>query len=101
MRRRVFLGVFAGIALMAGVQNVASTAHADPGLLLIAHGAGYPLSDSPVFQQDQLQRASELKLGVSSPEAIHFLTTDRSADIISRQISGILALKPSAEKSRR
>lgn len=63
MRRRVFLRAFAAIALVAAVASAASTAWADPGLLLIAHGAPRQEWNAPVLEFGRKVADEARKLG--------------------------------------
>jgi uncharacterized protein (DUF362 family) len=44
--------------------------------ILQCYGAGYPLNEKDIFEQETIKRAVELKIGAQSAEEIEFLTDD-------------------------
>jgi uncharacterized protein (DUF362 family) len=58
--------------------------------LLRYHGCQTEVSKGKVFQQDQLQRAVKLGLGVDSPEKIAFLTADPESAAYAGEIKKVL-----------
>lgn len=66
--------------------------------LLRMHGAGYPLSKGSVFEQEQVSRAVELKLGVQSPKDIQFLTSDDAGRRVSAYLTAAMEKVPEEKK---
>lgn len=58
--------------------------------LLRAHGVASPLNRGSVFDQEQLKRAVELKLGAGSAKSIKILTSDDSSRKLAAQLQAIL-----------
>ena len=58
--------------------------------LLRLHGAGGPVSRGPVFEQTQIKRAVELKLGSQSPKQIRVLTPDDESRNVAFQVMAVL-----------
>ncbi len=58
--------------------------------LLRLHGAAGPLSRGPVFEQAQIKRAVELKLGARSPKEIRILTRDDESRKVGLQVMAVL-----------
>jgi len=59
--------------------------------LLRVHGSQDRVAQGKIFQQDQLRRAVELKLGVSSPEEIVLITPDEASQAVAQQVQTELA----------
>lgn len=75
--------------VLAGVDRVAIDA---VGVALLRiHGAGGPVREGPIFQQEQIRRAVELGLGVSSPDAIELVTDSPEGQEVIHQIRVELA----------
>ncbi|MFH1572977.1 MAG: DUF362 domain-containing protein [Acidobacteriota bacterium] len=68
--------------------------------LLRIHGAGPALTRGSVFEQEQIQRAVELKLGVQSPEEMLCLAADRDCHRTVAQIQATLIESPGEEDKR-
>jgi uncharacterized protein (DUF362 family) len=58
--------------------------------LLRLHGAGGPVSRGSVFEQAQIKRAGELKLGSRSPKEIRILTGDDESRKVAFQVTAVL-----------
>ena len=58
--------------------------------LLRLHGAAGPVSKGAVFEQAQIKRAVELKLGAQSPKEIRFLTRDDESRKVALQVMAVL-----------
>lgn len=72
--------------VLAGTDRVALDA---AGVALLRmYGVGSPVADGRIFDQEQIRRAVELGLGVSSPGAIEFVTDSADGRAV---ISGIRA----------
>ncbi len=69
--------------------------------VLRINGAGYPLNQMAVFEQEQIKRVVELRLGARSPEEIHFITHDQASGALALQIRTVLSQKPEDEKKPR
>jgi len=54
-------------------------------------GANAAIMGRPIFQQEQLARAVELKLGITSPGDIEFVTGDAESASYARTLEGVLA----------
>lgn len=67
--------------------------------LLRINGAGYPLNRMAVFEQEQIKRAVELKLGAESPESIRFVTHDQASNALALQVTAVLSQKSDEEKT--
>ncbi len=68
--------------------------------LLRINGAGSPLNRMAVFDQEQIKRAVELKLGAGSLEAIRFLTQDQASGALALQIGAVLSQKSEDEEKK-
>jgi uncharacterized protein (DUF362 family) len=74
--------------VLAGTDRVAIDA---VGVALLRHFSTTPeVSRGSVFEQEQLARAVELRLGVSRPEQIELVTGDRDSAEYAKQIRSIL-----------
>lgn len=61
------------------------------GLALLRHfGAGFPLNQGSVFQQEQLKRAVELGLGVKTEKDMILLADDNASRSIASQLENLL-----------
>lgn len=79
----------AGNVIIAGDDRVAVDA---VGLAMLKSlGANAAIMGRPIFQQEQIARAVELKLGVSGPEAIEVVTSDPESATLADTLRGILA----------
>ena len=58
--------------------------------LLRRWGTTPEVSQGPIFQQEQIARAVELGLGVSSPEEIELVTDDEESEAYAAEIRAIL-----------
>jgi uncharacterized protein (DUF362 family) len=75
--------------ILAGRDRVAVDA---AGLAVLKHlGANKDIMERKIFAQEQIQRATELGLGVSTPEQIDFITPDRSSRQFADELKAILA----------
>jgi uncharacterized protein (DUF362 family) len=66
--------------------------------LLRLYGAGYPLSRGSVFEQEQVSRAVELKLGVQSPKGIQILTSDDASRKLAGHLTAAMEKMPDEKK---
>jgi uncharacterized protein (DUF362 family) len=74
--------------VLAGTDRVAIDA---VGVALLRHFGTTPeVSRGKIFEQEQLARAVELRLGVSRPEQIELVTGDRESAEYAKQIRSIL-----------
>jgi len=62
--------------------------------ILRLEGSKGPISWRSVYEQGQLKRAAELKLGAFGPGAIRFLTADARSHMLASQIEAILEMPP-------
>ena len=74
--------------MLAGNDRVAIDAVGVSILRLL--GTTPEVSRGPVFRQDQIFRAAELGLGVSSPDQIKLVTGDRESEIFASKVKEIL-----------
>jgi uncharacterized protein (DUF362 family) len=73
---------------LAGTDRVAMDA---VGVALLRRWGTTPeVSQGPIFQQEQIARAVELGLGVSSPEEIELVTDDEESEAYAAEIRAIL-----------
>lgn len=74
---------------LAGTDRVALDA---AGLAVLKElGANEAIMETKIFEQEQIQRAVELNLGVKSPEQIGFVTPDRASQAYAEKLKSILA----------
>ncbi|HKE32152.1 MAG TPA: DUF362 domain-containing protein [Candidatus Angelobacter sp.] len=74
--------------ILAGTDRVAVDA---VGVALLRHFGTTPeVSQGPVFDQEQIARAVQLKIGVTSPKQIEILTDDRESAEYAKQIRALL-----------
>jgi uncharacterized protein (DUF362 family) len=74
--------------ILAGTDRVAIDA---VGVALLRHFGTTPeVSQGAIFEQDQIARAVQLKIGVSSPKQIELVTGDRESAEYARQIRVVL-----------
>lgn len=74
--------------ILAGSDRVAIDA---VGVAILRHyGTTAQVSRGSIFEQEQIARAVELGLGVSSPEQIEFITPDAASQEFARQIGELL-----------
>ncbi len=74
--------------ILAGSDRVAIDA---VGVAILRHyGTTSEVSRGSIFEQEQIARAVELGLGVSSPEQIEFITPDAASQEFARQIGELL-----------
>ena len=66
--------------------------------LLRIHGAGPPVGTIPVFEQEQIRRAVELKLGAASGDEIKFIPSDQASANLAFQLRTMLSQKSAEEK---
>jgi uncharacterized protein (DUF362 family) len=79
----------AGDVIIAGTDRVAVDA---VGIAMLKSlGANQAIMGRPIFQQEQIARAVELKLGVSGPNDINLVTGDRESGTLADTLRGILA----------
>ncbi len=79
----------AGDVIIAGDDRVAVDA---VGLAMLKSlGANEAIMGRPIFQQEQIARAVELKLGVTGPDAIDLVTGDPESRTLADTLRGILA----------
>jgi len=74
--------------IIAGTDRVAIDAVGVAILRLF--GTTPEVSQGPIFEQDQIARAAELGLGVSSPEGIQIITEDPDSEKFAGQVRKIL-----------
>jgi uncharacterized protein (DUF362 family) len=55
-------------------------------------GSNAAIMETKIFKQEQIQRAVELNLGVTSPQQIEFVTPDRPSRQYADKLKAILAL---------
>jgi uncharacterized protein (DUF362 family) len=78
-----------GDVVIVGDDRVAVDA---VGLAVLKHlGANDAIMGRPIFEQEQLARAVELKLGITSPADIEFVTGDAESAEYARALEGMLA----------
>lgn len=74
--------------ILAGTDRVAIDA---VGVALLRHFGTTPeVSQGAIFQQEQIARAVQLKIGVSSPRQIELVTGDRESAEYAKQIRAVL-----------
>ncbi len=74
--------------ILAGIDRVAIDA---VGVALLRHFGTTPeVSEGAIFDQEQIARAVQLKIGVSSPKQIELLTGDRESAEFAKQVRAIL-----------
>jgi uncharacterized protein (DUF362 family) len=74
--------------MLAGTDRVAVDA---VGVAILQHlGTTPEVSRSPIFAQEQIARAVELGLGVSTPDEIRIITDDEEGENYARKIREIL-----------
>jgi uncharacterized protein (DUF362 family) len=79
----------AGNVMIAGDDRVAVDA---VGVAMLKSlGANQAIMGRPIFQQEQIARAVELKLGVTAPDAIEIVTGDADSRACADTLRGILA----------
>jgi uncharacterized protein (DUF362 family) len=54
-------------------------------------GSNEAIMGRKIFEQEQIHRAAELGLGISGPEQIEFLTSDRESQKYAEKLTSILA----------
>lgn len=75
--------------ILAGTDRVAIDAVGVAILRLL--GTTPEVSQGPIFAQEQIARAAELGLGVSSPEQVHLITGEAESEAFARQVNDTLA----------
>jgi uncharacterized protein (DUF362 family) len=79
----------AGNVMIAGDDRVAVDA---VGLAMLKSlGANAAIMNRGIFEQEQMARAVELGLGVSTPDAIDIVTADEAGRELADRLRGILA----------
>ncbi len=73
---------------LAGTDRIAMDAVAVA--ILKDLGSTREIMEKKVFEQEQIARAVELKLGIDSPAAIEIITADRESELYARKIKEIL-----------
>ena len=74
--------------ILAGTDRVAIDA---VGVALLRHfGTTLEISQGAIFDQEQIARAVQLKIGVSSPKQIELVTGDRESAEYAKQIRAVL-----------
>ncbi len=74
---------------LAGTDRVALDA---AGLAVLKElGANEAIMGTKIFEQEQIQRAVELNLGVSGPDQIEFVTADRNSQAYAEKLKSIMA----------
>jgi uncharacterized protein (DUF362 family) len=58
--------------------------------ILQCFGAGYPFNEKDIFDQEQIKRAAELKLGAQSAEEIQFKTDDEEGRRLATRLQKLL-----------
>ena len=75
--------------VLAGTDRVALDA---VGVALLRmHGVSGPVAQGPIFEQEQIRRAVELGLGVTSPAAIDLVTDSLDGQAVIQSIRAELA----------
>jgi uncharacterized protein (DUF362 family) len=74
--------------ILAGNDRIAIDATGVAILRLL--GTTHVVSEGPVFEQEQIERAAELALGVQSPDQIELVTEDPESEDFARQVIEIL-----------
>jgi uncharacterized protein (DUF362 family) len=80
--------VKAGV-IVAGTDRVAIDAVGLP--VLENHGANNAIMSRKIFEQDQMARAAELRLGIRSPDQIDIVTADTESRDYAAKLKEILA----------
>jgi uncharacterized protein (DUF362 family) len=79
----------AGNVILVGDDRVAVDA---VGVAVLKSlGANEAIMSRPVFQQEQIARAVELKLGVTGPEQIEIVTADKESRALADRLRTLLA----------
>ncbi|MFP4083101.1 MAG: DUF362 domain-containing protein [Candidatus Aminicenantes bacterium] len=74
---------------LAGSDRIAIDA---AGLAVLKElGSNKAIMETKIFEQEQIKRASELKLGIEHPDQIEFITPDRDSRIYAQKLKSILA----------
>jgi len=74
--------------MLAGTDRVALDA---VGVALLRHFGTTPeVSEGPIFEQEQIARAVELRLGVAAPEQIELVTDDADSQRYAADIMAVL-----------
>lgn len=87
-------GLMEGTLKRAGVMIAGSDRVAvdTAGLAVLRHlGSNDAVMKTPIFEQEQIMRAVELGLGVSSPDNIEFITGDEKSRAMADTLRSILA----------
>jgi uncharacterized protein (DUF362 family) len=78
-----------GNVMIAGTDRVAVDA---VGVAMLKHlGANQAIMSRKIFEQEQLARAVELKLGVESADAIELVTANAESQALANALRKILA----------
>jgi len=78
-----------GNVFLAGTDRVAMDAAAIA--ILKELGSNDDIMGRKIFEQEQIQRAAELGIGINSPEFIEFVTPDKASREYAKKIRSILA----------
>jgi uncharacterized protein (DUF362 family) len=54
-------------------------------------GAKKEIMERKIFEQEQIQRAAELGLGIAGPDQIEFVTPDRESSEYAKKLQSILS----------
>ncbi len=74
--------------MLAGRDRIAIDA---VGLAVLKHvGANSAIMDTPIFKQEQIERAVALGLGVTAPDEIDIVTDDPDSEAVAEKIRAIL-----------
>jgi uncharacterized protein (DUF362 family) len=84
--------------ILAGSDRVAIDAVGVALLRLQGTSPGNPLSWRTVYEQEQIKRAIDLRLGASNSSRIHFLTPDARGSRLASQLESILQETPKAKQ---
>jgi uncharacterized protein (DUF362 family) len=74
--------------VLAGTDRIAIDA---VGVALLRHFGTTPeVSQGPIFDQEQIARAVQLKIGIAGPKQSELVTADRESAEFAKQIRAIL-----------
>ncbi|MFC1564352.1 DUF362 domain-containing protein [candidate division KSB1 bacterium] len=77
-----------GDVILAGTDRVAVDA---VGVAVLKHlGSNEKIMNTPIFEQEQILRAAELGIGISSPDMIEFVTADDESKAYADELKSIL-----------
>ncbi len=83
--------------VLASADRVAIDAAGVALLRIRGEGPDQPLSKRAVYEQDQLKRAVELKLGAADADQVRFLTSEQDAARLASQLQDVMRETPGAK----